>query len=101
PKSKEETARAIQENLREETDSKSTEMNRRIRKPRKASSSAIGTVITALITRMHIQVTRTMSEDAASARGMPAPELFPAIHRMKTRVPAARASHPNRHLSSR
>ena len=83
-----------------ETDSKSGEMTRRMRNPRNASSSAIGTVTTEARTRTAIQVFRPARDALASADGIALP-LFEftrrssAIQMTKTTAPAAGANHPN------
>ena len=67
PKTAEEAKSANHEKRRKETDSKSDEIRRRMRKPRNASSSASGTVTTAANTRKVIQVTRATVEEPIKA----------------------------------
>ena len=97
---------AIQETDCQPTVSKSADTNRRIRKPRNASSSAIGTVMTAPITLKSSQLVFHGSGAWLSAGGIPmsSPAVTTdskPIYTTKTSTPDAIAIHPNRQSSIR
>src|SRR5262249_32811260 len=99
PKATDETTSATSDQRRKSTLSKSSAVRRRKRYPRKASSSAIGTVATAPKVLNVIQKTRIAADPPASAAGIASDASLPAIQSpaiqiANTRAPVAGAIQP-------
>src|SRR5271166_6599526 len=105
PNASEERRTETAVNSRNPTEVKSAEISRRLRKPRNASSSAIGTVVTAAATRTTSHAMRAEAGKAARPAAIPPASCVPLnrsskIHMAKTRQPIAGASQPNLQSSS-